>query len=205
MVADRPRSRALIGVCLVLLLALAGSGERTMQAQVIDQAPRKSLMRAAVKTPHEVIDDRAAVPVRIRIPEIGTAAPVGPLRVDERGSLVPPDANGASGWWRDGPEPGERGPAVVAGHVDSYRGPAVFFRLPDLPAGARVFIDRADRTTAVFTVYRVEKHPKNVFPTRAVYGRTPDSELRIITCGGDFDDADKSYLANVIVFARRTS
>lgn len=161
-------------------------------------------MLTAVKPLHET-DDRAAVPVRIRIPEVGIDAPVGPLRVDERGALEPPDTNGATGWWQDGPEPGERGPAVVAGHVDSYRGPAVFFRLPELPAGAQVFIDRADRTTAVFTAYRVEKHPKNVFPTRAVYGPTPDSELRIITCGGDFDDTDKRYLANVIVFARRTS
>lgn len=194
----------LVGVCLLFLLGLVGCGGTMMRPQVIDEAARTSLGQAKAEVLHEA-DTRAAVPVRIRIPEIGIDAPVGPLQVDPRGVLVPPETNHATGWWKDGPEPGERGPAVVAGHVDSHRGPAIFFRLSDLPAGAQVFIDRADHTTAVFTTYRVEKHPKNGFPTQAVYGPTPNSELRLITCGGDFDDTDKSYLANIIVFALRTS
>ena len=145
-----------------------------------------------------------ADPVRIRIPAIGVDAPVEPLTVDQNGVLPPPDTNDGTGWWRDGPEPGERGPAVIAGHLDSKRGPAVFFRLPDLGRGDRIFVDRADGTTAVFATQRIERHDKNAFPTDAVYGDTPDSQLRLITCGGKFDRKARRYLDNVIVFATRS-
>jgi hypothetical protein len=100
--------------------------------------------------------------------------------------------------------PGERGPAVIAGHVDSKRGPAVFFRLPDLGRGDRIFVDRADGTTAVFAAQRIERHDKATFPTDAVYGDTPDPQLRLITCGGKFDRKHRRYLDNVIVFAIRS-
>jgi sortase (surface protein transpeptidase) len=145
-----------------------------------------------------------ADPVRIRIPAIGVDAPVEPLTVDHKGVLPPPDTYDGTGWWRDGPEPGERGPAVIAGHVDSKRGPAVFFRLPDLGRGDRIFVDRADGTTAVFAAQRIERHDKATFPTDAVYGDTPDPQLRLITCGGKFDRKHRRYLDNVIVFAIRS-
>jgi sortase (surface protein transpeptidase) len=93
---------------------------------------------------------------------------------------------------------------VIAGHVDSKRGPAVFFRLPDLGRGDRIFVDRADGTTAVFAAQRIERHGKNAFPTDEVYGDTPDSQLRLITCGGKFDRKAHSYVDNVIVFAIRS-
>ena len=99
---------------------------------------------------------------------IGVDAPVQPLTVDQSGVLPPPDTYDGTGWWRDGPEPGERGPAVIAGHVDSKRGPAVFFRLPDLGRGDQIFVDRADGTTAMFATQRIERHDKNAFPTDAV-------------------------------------
>lgn len=143
-------------------------------------------------------------PVRIRIPAIEVDAPVDPLTVDENGVLPAPDSYDGAGWWRDGPEPGERGAAVIAGHVDSKEGPAVFFRLPDLGEGDKIFVDRADGTTAAFVTQRVERHAKDSFPTDAVYGRAPDSRLRLITCGGEFDRADRSYRENVIVFAIRS-
>lgn len=146
----------------------------------------------------------AAEPVRIRVPAVRINAPIHPLGVDRGGVLQPPSRNEIAGWWRAGPEPGENGPAVVAGHVDSAWGPAVFFRLSSLRAGTQVFIDRADGSTAVFTLYKVERHPKDAFPTDSVYGPTPGSELRLITCGGRFDDAGGRYLANIIAFARRT-
>src|SRR4051812_24696573 len=145
-----------------------------------------------------------ADPVRIRIPAVGVDAPVQRLTVDQNGVLPPPDTYDGTGWWRDGPEPGERGPAVIAGHVDSKRGPAVFFRLPDLGKGDRIFVDRADGTIAVFTAQRIERHDKATFPTDAVYGDTPDPQLRLITCGGKIDRKHCRYLDNVIVFAIRS-
>ena len=145
-----------------------------------------------------------ADPVRIRIPAIGVDAPVQPLTVDQNGVLPPPDTYDGAGWWRDGPEPGQRGPAVIAGHVDSKRGPAVFFHLTDLSRGDQIFVDRADGPTTVFTTQRVEQHDKNAFPTDAVYGGVPDSQLRLITCGGKFDRKAHRYIDNVIVFAIRS-
>jgi sortase (surface protein transpeptidase) len=93
---------------------------------------------------------------------------------------------------------------VVTGHVDSADGPAVFFRLRELVPGDEVLVDRADGTTARFTVTRVERHLKDAFPTQAVYGPTADAQLRLVTCGGDFDRSARSYEDNVVVFARAT-
>lgn len=147
---------------------------------------------------------QVADPVRLRIPSIGVDAPVDPLALDRNGVLPPPDTNDGTGWWRAGPEPGERGPAVIVGHVDSYTGPAVFVRLRDLAAGDRILVDRADGSTAVFVAQRTERHPKDAFPTRAVYGDTADAELRLVTCGGDFSTEDRRYADNVIVYAVRS-
>ena len=174
---------------LLSLIALGGCG-----------GPAASLPRGVMPGANEQV----AEPARIRIPAIGVDAPVQPLIVDQNGVLPPPDTNEGTGWWRDGPEPGERGPAVIAGHVDSYRGPAVFFRLTDLTSGDEIFVDRVDGTTAVFATQRIERHDKNAFPTDAVYGDTPDAQLRLITCGGEFDDQDRRYLDNIIVYTIRT-
>ena len=149
------------------------------------------------------INGQVAEPVRIRVPMIGIDAPVQPLALDGNGVLPAPDTFEDAGWWTDGPEPGERGPAVIAGHLDSYRGPAVFYRLKDLKRGDTIFVDRADGTEAVFATERIERHGKDEFPTDAVYGDTPDSQLRLITCGGKFDKRHRTYLDNVIVYAVR--
>jgi LPXTG-site transpeptidase (sortase) family protein len=151
----------------------------------------------------EEVNGQVADPVRLRVPVIGVDAPVQPLMVDENGVLPAPDNFESTGWWRGGPEPGERGPAVIAGHVDDYRGPAVFYRLKDLKQGDTIFVDRADGTEAVFATDRIERHGKDDFPTDAVYGDTPDSQLRLITCGGKFDKRNRRYLDNIIVYAVR--
>ena len=106
-----------------------------------------------------------------------------------------------AGWFADGPNPGETGPAVIAGHVDSTRGPAVFYRLKDLQAGNDIVVTRVDGTTVTFRVARVETYEKQAFPTAAVFGPTPDAELRLVTCGGDFDWSKHSYKSNVVVYA----
>jgi sortase (surface protein transpeptidase) len=93
---------------------------------------------------------------------------------------------------------------VIAGHVDSKTGPAVFYGLSKLAAGDVIIVARADQSRVQFTVFRTERHAKSAFPTDAVYGATPDPELRLITCGGAFDRRTRQYIDNVIVFARRT-
>lgn len=144
---------------------------------------------------------QVADPVRVRVPSVGIDAQIVPLYVDAAGELPAPEDFGTAGWWHDGPEPGEVGPSVIAGHVDSRKGPAVFYRLEDIRPGDQIVIDRADGSVVSFLARRVDEHPKNEFPTDAVYGATPDAQLRLITCGGDFDDDVRSYVDNVIVYA----
>lgn len=143
----------------------------------------------------------AADPVRVAIPAIGVDAPVVPLGLGPGGELVPPAGVVETGWWRAGPEPGEQGAAVIAGHVDSRQGPAVFHRLRELGAGDRVEVVRADGSRVAFAVERVERHPKQAFPTDAVYAATDGPTLRLVTCGGAFDRSTGHYVDNVIVFA----
>ncbi|TYP85913.1 class F sortase [Blastococcus xanthinilyticus] len=143
----------------------------------------------------------ATLPVRVRLPAIGVDSALVELGVDGEGVLVPPTDFARAGWFAAGPTPGEVGPSVIAGHVDSRDGPAVFFRLDQLVAGDEVLVDRVDGTTARFTVTSTERFPKDRFPTQEVYGPTPRAELKLITCGGEFDADRRSYRDNVVVTA----
>ena len=162
---------------------------------------------SAVDSPVPVVAERgtertAAAPVRVRVPAIGVDSELLRLGTDAAGVLVPPDDFDRAGWFADGAVPGDVGPAVVAGHVDSVDGPAVFSRLDELGPGAEVLVDREDGTTARFAVTGVGQYPKRDFPTESVYGPTPRAELRLVTCGGEFDRSRGSYEDNVVVFAR---
>ncbi|MGF1646118.1 MAG: sortase domain-bontaining protein [Kineosporiaceae bacterium] len=143
----------------------------------------------------------AAPPVSVSVPAVGIETGLVPLGVDpDSGELTPPDF-GVGGWWRSGSEPGEPGPAVLAGHVSSREGPDVFHTLVDTPVGADVFVQREDGSRLRFVVTRVEQHPKDAFPTQAVYGDTSAPTLRLITCGGVYDREVRSHRDNIVVFA----
>jgi sortase (surface protein transpeptidase) len=154
-------------------------------------------------TLESVVEENAPDPVRVQIPRIGVDADVVPLGLDASKALEVPEDAEVTGWWTGGPEPGEKGPAVIAGHLDSRTGPAVFYHLRDLRAGDVITVLRSDQSRVDFTVARTEQHAKAVFPTEAVYGPTPRSELRLVTCGGAFDRSTGHYVDNVIVFASR--
>jgi hypothetical protein len=140
-------------------------------------------------------------PVGLAIPSIAVrSTKIVDLGLQDDGSIeVPRDAS-APGWFTPGPSPGQLGPAVIAGHVDSTTGPAVFYRLSELRPGARVDVTRTDGSVATFSVDRVLTFEKDDFPTRAVYGATTRAELRLITCGGNYDD-DTGYDSNTVAFA----
>jgi sortase (surface protein transpeptidase) len=142
-----------------------------------------------------------ARPLSVRIPAIGVSSTLVPLRLNQAGALQPPADFIHAGWYVGGPAPGEQGPAVIAGHVDSRAGPAIFFRLRELRPGDEVLVARADRSTARFRVVEVQRYPKNMFPAARVYQPTPDAALRLITCGGSFDYARRSYRDNIVVYA----
>ena len=120
------------------------------------------------------------------------------------GTVEVPTNFAVAGWFADGPRPGQAGPAVLLGHVDSASGPGVFLRLPELAPGADVRVDRADGGSIDFRVTAVQRVPKANFPTERVYGPTLEPSLRLVTCAGSFDRARRSYRDNVIVYAEPT-
>lgn len=142
-----------------------------------------------------------ASPAWLTIPAIGVNTALVRLGLTAGGALQAPSDWSAAGWYTGSPRPGAIGPAVIAGHIDTRTGPAVFYRLASLRRGDTVYVRRADGTLVVFGVTRVETYLKSAFPTQAVYDPTPDAELRLITCGGTFDASTGSYLSNVIVYA----
>jgi len=139
-------------------------------------------------------------PTWLRIGKINVDAPLVPLRLDATGSLEAPKDYDTPGWYADGTKPGDTGPAVIAGHLDSLAASAVFRHLTDLRAGDLIEVQR-DGIWLRFDVLATGRYPKGAFPTAQVYGPTPDAQLRLITCGGSFDRARNSYRDNVVVFA----
>lgn len=142
-------------------------------------------------------------PTELRIPRIGAKSSLVPLGLnpDETVEVPPVEQPMQAGWYKHARTPGEPGPAVLLGHVDGNKQPGIFFRLKELVAGDEVEVSRKDGTTARFRVSRTEQIAKNSFPTEAVYGETDVPELRLITCGGSFDQSARSYKDNIIVYA----
>jgi hypothetical protein len=146
-------------------------------------------------------------PTQLEVPAIGVSTDLLQLGQNADGTVqVPPLARDSkAGWYRYSPTPGELGPAVLLGHVDSAEyGAGVFFRLGALKPGDTLSVTRADDTVAAFRVTRVASFPKDRFPTLDVYGNTDDAELRLITCGGAFDSSTRSYENNIVVYAALT-
>ncbi|MER7951376.1 class F sortase [Streptomyces sp. NPDC096079] len=145
----------------------------------------------------------ASPPVRVRVPAVRIDAPVTAVGLDADGWIEPPppEEDRLAGWFTGAVTPGERGTAVLVGHVDTPGGPAVFYDLGALAGGRRVEVVRRDGATAVFAVYGVEVVPKEGFPAERVYGDSGVPELRLITCGGTFTQ-ESGYAGNVVVSAR---
>lgn len=142
-------------------------------------------------------------PLTLTIPSLGVdRSPLVELGKELDGTLEVPSDYDRAGWFAPGPAPGQFGPAVLAGHVDSKDGPAVFYRLAQLRPGAIVDVARADGRVARFSVDKVERYAKDRFPTVAVYGDSNHrAELRLITCGGRFDARTGHYTDNVVAYA----
>ncbi|WP_189045766.1 class F sortase [Micromonospora sonchi] len=204
------------GAAVVLLLAMVGSGligaslngDTVRPPQPVARAGTGPATPAAEVGTGDVDREPAGLPrsapTTISIPRIGVDADIMALGTNPDGSVqVPPlDQALLAGWYEPGPSPGEVGNAVIVGHVDSAAiGPAVFFSLGALQPGDIITVRRLDGRSADFRVDSVSSHSKNAFPTEQVYGPNDQPGLRVITCGGQFDEATGDYLDNVIVFA----
>jgi hypothetical protein len=198
-----------LGLLLALSVLSLGAGCVTASGAA---GPTPKAAPASTTAPVTVPDDvrnfaaardyrTVAIPVAVDIPAVGISSGLEQLHRRPDGSIGVPSWHTA-GWWADGPKPGQPGPAVILGHVDSRHGPDVFYRLGEVQPGQDVVVTRADGTAAHFTVERVELVPKSAFPTDVVFAPSLTPGLRLVTCGGDFDRAVGHYEDNVIVFAR---
>jgi sortase (surface protein transpeptidase) len=146
--------------------------------------------------------ERAEVgrPVSISIPAAGVDARVVPVGLRADRTMEVPEVD-LAGWYEPGPRPGDAGPAVIVGHVDSRDGPAVFFRLGELRPGDRIEVGQQGGGGRSFVVERVERRPKEALPAGRIWNRTREPVLRLITCGGSFDRSAGHYRDNIIVCA----
>lgn len=207
-----------LGGALTVAAGLAGHDgppqpdpDRMAQTRA-DPAPDLITAPAAPVPPVAEVTDlgpwlAASAPVAIDIASIDVhSTGLVPLSVGADGVLAAPTDFGAPGWYTGGPTPGQLGPAVIAGHVDGPRGPAIFYRLGELVAGAEVTVTREDGSVARFTIDSVARYAKAEFPTSLVYGNTSNrAEIRLITCGGAFDRATGHYVDNIIAFGHLTA
>lgn len=198
----------LLALVLGAVLALSGCG-----TEFVSDPPRA----AAPASPADPeLDTAIADPTAITIPKIGAHSTLIPLALGADGELAPPPVTEPmqAGWYAgadpnvagDEFQPGEIGPAVIAGHVDGIvdgrKGqPGIFARLHELAPGDAILIDRDGQSQLRFIVTAVQRFAKAAFPTQSVYGPTETPELRLITCGGEFDRSSGHYVDNTIVWA----
>jgi hypothetical protein len=197
--------RVSIGVALVAIAATGNAGVAGrlgghLPPASAPAAPRQATVAAPLSVGSRAPDELAP-PTRIRIPRISVAAPVAALQPGGDLNLPAPPDPGVAGWYARSPVPGQMGPAVIVGHLDSYRGPAVFWRLGELRPGDEVVVGRSDGSSSRFLVARAARYARAGFPSADVYGPTPTAELRLITCGGLFNFLTGQYLDNVVVYA----
>ena len=178
-------------------------------AKAATTTPKKPKTTARKKpTPFVPRTASGSVPVEIDIPTLNVRADVSELGLNPDNTVqVPPLSQvGEAGWYKYSPIPGQRGPSVILGHIDSaVYGRGVFYDLGSLRRGASVTILRADHMVATFVVTSVAEYPKSAFPTQAIYGNTTNAALRLITCGGRFDPVKRSYVDNIVAFASLAS
>jgi sortase family protein len=201
------RARA-AGVAGVLLIIGGGTAVGVAIAAQV-HAPQPSAAAAGAIGPKTRGPSlRRSVPVSVDIPAIGVHSKLLRLGVNRNGTIQVPSlytrADEAA-WYRYSATPGQIGASVIEGHVDTYRGPAVFFRLGALHPGDRVEVKLADGVTAIFRVTGVREYAKSRFPAKTIYGAQGYAALDLITCGGAFDYATKNYLSSIVVFASLTS
>lgn len=206
--AGRHGAWGLVAVVLLVGVHLVRGGAEELTAtgppQPLSAAAPDGTRALAGLAPVPVTDPLpASAPVRVRVPAVRIDAPVTEVGLDADGWIEapPPEEDRLAGWFTGAVTPGERGTAVVVGHVDTPSGPAVFYDLGSLAKGHRVEMARRDGRTAVFAVYGVEVVPKEDFPADRVYGDSGAPELRLITCGGTFTE-ENGYAGNVVVSAR---
>ncbi|MDG4805776.1 class F sortase [Micromonospora sp. WMMD1120] len=187
-----------IATLMVVIVAMLGVERVTGMTLLPDR------LSAGLRPPPKKFPVLAASrPTSLAIEKIDLRAPVHDVGIAADGTIAVPDAARAqeAGWYDQGPTPGQYGPAVIVGHVDTTSGPAVFHKLRELRSGDRIEVTRTDHSVAVFEVNSVDRFDKDRLPVDQVYGDFSRPSLRLITCGGQWVGGERGYSDNVVVFA----
>jgi hypothetical protein len=183
-------------------LAVVGALAITLGVRTSNAGPTTARLVGHTSIPrpaHEVGLLRSR-PIHLSVPALGLSVRLTSLDLNANGTVSVPTDIYEPGWYRRGATPGQLGTAVILGHVDSYRGPAVFYKLRDLVVGDRVNVSLADGVIAHFRVIGTATYLKAHFPAQLVYGPRSYGALQLITCGGAFDNGSGHYLSNVVVY-----
>jgi len=195
----------LIASLAVGLAVLAGCASNPAPSQGPAQQPATTAPAPAAPTAESTSPVQPGVePSNFSLPRLDINSSLVPVGLAKDGSMAVPSVHQPkqAAWFEPGPEPGQNGPAVIVGHIDGDHIKGVFYKLRDAREGDQVDVSLKDGRKLSFTVYKVESVPKDGFPADRVFGYTAAPELRLITCGGDFDSAAHSYKNNTVVFAK---
>jgi sortase (surface protein transpeptidase) len=204
-------TRSLLALTVLLLLVgtaclVVGLQEHRHPLAGPVRQHRTATARPATATAPEITVPAPAavarsVPVAVRIPALGLAVWLTQLGLNANGTVAVPTNTQVPGWFSPGPSPGQVGSAVILGHVDSFKGPGVFFQLRTLQPGNQIDVNLADGVVATFKVTSVVEYQKTAFPDQKVYGSNGSSALQLVTCGGAFDSQTGHYLSNIVVYS----
>jgi sortase (surface protein transpeptidase) len=189
-----------VGVAGTIYFGVQAGGQKKLEPSKTFAAP------VQVKKDPSVQFLPKSLPTHISVPSVGIDASVTSVGKDASGGIqMPPLFAWTTGWYNLSPTPGEKGPAIIVGHVDTYKGVSVFWNLRNIQPGAIIQINRQDGKVAKFKVDSLKQFPQNAFPTKEVYGNINYSGIRLITCGGAFDKGSGQYTQNTVVYASLTT
>jgi sortase (surface protein transpeptidase) len=207
MLNTRRRRRLVVALGLALILGAAAGVSLVARMPHARAERAEAATRLSANRPKSVLGARATarrqmpIPIRISIPAIGVDARVIRLGLNPDRTIQVPSNLADAGWFQPGPEPGERGAAVIVGHLESSNGPGVFHRLRQMRVGGVIEVRLQDRTTLRFVARSMIRVPKSRFPTKLVYARTKEPTLRLVTCAGPLNPSTGHHQDNYIVFA----
>lgn len=182
----------------------APSAAGTIVVTSVPRHPTARPHRTSRTTTTTIAGMVASPPVEIDIPKLGVRSVIVNLDRNPDGTVQVPASFHVAGWYEHSVTPGQTGPSVIVGHVDSTSGPGVFYRLGTLTPGDHVTVTRADHRTVSYVITGVRQYPKSAFPTLDVYGNTPTPTIRLVTCGGTFDNTTGHYLSNIVAYGQAT-
>ncbi len=179
--------------------SLAAAGSITPTTAPTKPSPATTTRRRSVASPRPLT---YSAPTEIAIPAIGVDSLLTTLGQNADGTVAVPISFHLAGWYEHSVTPGQKGPTVILGHVDSTSGPGIFYRLGALHPGDTVKVTRRDGRVVAYLITGVRQYTKTSFPTLDVYGNTSIPTIRLVTCGGAFDSATHHYLSNIVAYGQ---